>query len=61
MHLFLAALAVLFVVLGFVGFGFGGLPTIVFWVLAGGCVIGAWRLRPASQRRREDRHLPGAH
>jgi len=53
MHLFLAALAVLFVVLGFGGFAFGGLPTIVFWVLAAFCLVGAWKLRSDRQRRRE--------
>lgn len=57
MHLLLAALAVAFVIAGFVGFALGGLPTIVFWVLAGVCVIGAWKLRPRPQRVREDRNL----
>ena len=55
MHLFLVALALLFIVLGFVGFGFGGLPTIVFWFLAAVCVVGAWKLRSDRQRRRETR------
>ena len=58
MHLFLAALAVLFVILGFVGFGLGGIPTIVFWVLAALCIIGAWKMRSDRQRRREDRNMP---
>lgn len=57
MHLFLAALAVLFVILGFGGFAFGGFPTIIFWVLAAFCVAGAWKLRSTRQRRREDRNL----
>ena len=57
MHLFLAALALLFIVLGFGGFAFGGLPTIVFWILAAICVVGAWKLRSDRQRRREDRNL----
>ncbi|HUR58446.1 MAG TPA: hypothetical protein VM029_12090 [Opitutaceae bacterium] len=57
MHLFLAALAVLFVILGFGGFAFGGLPTIVFWVLAGFCLLGAWKLRSNRQRRRESGNL----
>ena len=57
MHLLLAALAVLFVILGFVGFGLGGLPTILFWGLAALCVIAAWKSRPISQRVREDRKM----
>jgi hypothetical protein len=57
MHLFLAALALLFIILGFAGFGFGGLPTIVFWFLAGVCILGAWKLRSDRQRRREDRAI----
>lgn len=58
MHLILAALAVLFVILGFTGFALGGLPTIVFWFLAALCVFGAWKLRSNRQRRREDRVVP---
>ena len=61
MHLFLAALAVLFIVLGFTGFALGGLPTIVFWFLAAICFVGAWKLRTDRQRRRENRNLPTAH
>lgn len=61
MHLFLAALAVLFVILGFTGFALGGLPTIVFWALAAICFVAAWKLRSDRQRRREDRNLPSAH
>jgi Flp pilus assembly protein TadB len=61
MHLFLAALAVLFVILGFGGFALGGFPTIIFWFLAALCLLGAWRMRSARQRRREDRNLPSAH
>jgi hypothetical protein len=57
MHIFLAALAALFTFLGLAGFALGGLPTIVFWILAGFCVFGAWKLRPEHQRRREDRNL----
>jgi uncharacterized membrane protein YbaN (DUF454 family) len=57
MHLFLAALALLFVILGFVGFAYGGLPTIIFWFLAAVCIFGAWNSRPAHQRLREDRNL----
>ncbi len=57
MHLFLTGLAVLSVVLGFIGFGFGGIPTIIFWVLAAFCIAGAWKLRSDRQRRREDRNL----
>lgn len=60
MHLFLAALAVLFIVLGFTGFALGGLPTIVFWFLAAICFLGAWKLRSNRQRRREDANLPSA-
>lgn len=61
MHLFLIALAVLFVVLGFAGFGLGGIPTIVFWILAALCVIGAWKLRSDRQRRREIRTIGPGH
>lgn len=60
MHIFLIALAVLFMGLGFAGFALGGIPTIVFWILAALCVIGAWKLRSDRQRRRENRTLgPG--
>lgn len=60
MHIFLTALALLFIVLGFAGFGLGGIPTIVFWILATLCVIGAWQLRSDRQRRRENRAVgPG--
>jgi uncharacterized membrane protein YbaN (DUF454 family) len=60
MPIFLAALALLFVFLGFLGFGLGGLPTIIFWVLAAFCIFGAWKLRSDRQRRREDRTMgPG--
>jgi hypothetical protein len=55
MHLFLAALAVFFVVLGFTGFALGGLPTIVFWFLAAVCLGGAWKARSNRQRQRESR------
>jgi len=61
MHVFLAALAVLFVILGFTGFALGGFPTIIFWFLAAVCFLGAWKLRSNRQRAREDRNLPGAH
>lgn len=54
MHLFLAALAVLFIILGFTGFALGGLPTILFWFLAAICVVGAWTARSNRQRRREN-------
>jgi hypothetical protein len=57
MHLVLALLAVVLVILGFVGFAFGGLPTVVCWVLAALCIGGAWKLRPAGQRRRENRMM----
>ena len=60
MHIFLAALAVLFLVLGFTGFALGGLPTIVFWFLAAVCLLGAWKLRTDRQRRRENSNLPSA-
>jgi uncharacterized membrane protein YbaN (DUF454 family) len=53
MHLFLFALTILFVILGFTGFALGGLPTIVFWFLAAVCLVGAWKLRSDRQRRRE--------
>lgn len=57
MHLFLAALAVAFMIAGFVGFAAGGIPTIVFWILAGVCVLAAWKSRPPRQRAREDRAM----
>lgn len=57
MHLVLAVFAIAFVIAGFIGFAAGGIPTIVFWLLAGLCVFGAWRLRPQRQRIREDRSL----
>lgn len=46
MHLFLAALAVACIIAGFAGFAAGGIPTIVFWVLAAVCIFGAWKARP---------------
>jgi hypothetical protein len=55
MHIFLTALAVVFVIAGFAGFAYGGLPTIIFWTLAAFCIIGAWRGRPQRIRAREDR------
>ena len=58
MHLFLAALAVLFIILGFTGFALGGLPTILFWFLAAICVIGAWTARANRRRRRENQATP---
>jgi uncharacterized membrane protein YbaN (DUF454 family) len=54
MHFFLAALALLFVILGFTGFALGGLPTILFWFLAAVCLVGAWKMRSDRQRRREN-------
>ena len=57
MHLFLAALAILFAILGFAGFAMGGLPTILFWILCGVCLVGAWKLRSNRQRAREDRAM----
>lgn len=60
MHQILMILAVLFVLGGFVGMFLGMIPTIVLWVLAAVCMIAAWKLRPASQRRRED-ELQGRH
>lgn len=58
MHLFLAALAVLFIILGFSGFALGGLPTMVFWILAAICLLGAWKARSLRQRRRESGAVP---
>ena len=55
MHQVLMILAVLCFLGGFAGFFFGVIPTIVLWVIAAFCIIGAWRSRPASQRRREER------
>jgi hypothetical protein len=57
MHLFLFALAILFVILGFTGFALGGLPTIASWFLAAICVLGAWKLRSDRQRNRENRAM----
>ena len=57
MYIFLSALAVLFLILGFVGFALGGLPTLVFWILAGACIAGAWKMRSDRQRRHENRNL----
>lgn len=57
MHLFLAALAVAFMLAGFVGFAAGGIPTIVFWFLAAVCVFAAWKTRPQRQRVREERAM----
>lgn len=59
MHLFFAILAVACVILGFVGFGLGGIPTIVFWIFAALCIIAAWKSRPPRQRAREDRKMHG--
>jgi uncharacterized membrane protein YbaN (DUF454 family) len=53
MQLFLAALGLLFLVLGVTGFALGGLPTIIFWCLAAVCFFGAWRSRSLRQRQRE--------
>jgi uncharacterized membrane protein YbaN (DUF454 family) len=55
MQFVLMCLAVVFIVLGFVGFGLGGLPTLLFWILAAVCIAGAWQLRSGRQRRRENR------
>ena len=55
MHVILTVLAVIFVLGGFVGFFLGVIPTIVLWVLAAFCILGAWKARPARLRRREDR------
>ena len=57
MHIVLAVFGVVFGLLGFAGFFFGGLPTIVFWILAAVCIGIAWRIRPNWQRRREERNL----
>lgn len=62
MHIVLGAMALLFIVLGFAGFALGGLPSIVFWILAAFFIMAAWKMRSDRQRRREDRHIgPGAH
>lgn len=55
MHVVLALLAVIFVIGGFVGFGLGGIPTIILWTLAALCIVAGWRSRPGRLRRREDR------
>jgi peptidoglycan/LPS O-acetylase OafA/YrhL len=57
MAIVLAVFAVVFVILGFGGFAFGGIPTIVFWILAALCIFGGWKLRSGRQRRREDRAM----
>jgi hypothetical protein len=46
----LAALAVILAIGGFVGFAYGGLPTLVCWALAALCIYGGWRLRRARGR-----------
>ncbi|HVU36359.1 MAG TPA: hypothetical protein VHE61_23175 [Opitutaceae bacterium] len=48
MQTILGVLAALLILVGFVGFYFGMLPTFIVWVLAGFCLYGAWRLRPPS-------------
>lgn len=55
MHLVLMVIAVVCVLGGFVGLALGVIPTIILWTLAALCILGAWKTRPASQRRREDR------
>ena len=55
MHIVLSILAVVLILGGFVGLGLGVIPTIVAWLLAAFCIMGAWRLRPEAQRRRERR------
>jgi hypothetical protein len=50
MTFLLAALAVLLVIAGFVGFAYGELPTLICWSLAALCIYGAWRLRTARRR-----------
>jgi hypothetical protein len=55
MHLVLTIIAIICVIGGFAGFFFGVIPTIILWTIAALCMIGGWKLRPASQRRREDR------
>lgn len=57
MSFLFAALALLFIILGFGGFAFGGIPTIVFWVLAALCIVAGWKSRSLRQRRREDRSM----
>ena len=57
MQFLFAALAILFVVLGFSGFALGGLPTILFWFLAAVCLVAAWKARSNRQRRRENRAM----
>jgi hypothetical protein len=57
MHLLFAALALGCIVLGFVGFGLGGIPTIVFWILAALLIAAAWKARPLRQKHREDQAM----
>jgi membrane protein implicated in regulation of membrane protease activity len=57
MHFLLFALAVACLVAGFLGFAAGGIPTIVFWVLAGVFILLGWKARPMSQRQQEDRAM----
>lgn len=54
MHVILTVLAVLFILGGFVGLFLGVVPTLVLWTLAAFCIIGGWKTRPISNRRRED-------
>jgi uncharacterized membrane protein YbaN (DUF454 family) len=58
MQILFAALALLFIGLGFTGFALGGLPTILFWFLAAVCLVAAWRARSDRQRIRENRAAP---
>ncbi len=55
MHVVLVILAVIFAILGFVGFAYGGIPTIVFWVLAGLCIAGGWTLQRSRLKARSAR------
>jgi hypothetical protein len=60
MHLVLTVLAVILVIGGFVGLFLGVIPSLVMWALAALCIYAGWKMRPLSQRRREDR-LAGPH
>jgi len=50
MRLAFAALALVFIIAGSVGFAFGGVPALFFWPLAALCIIAAWRARPVRPR-----------
>ena len=49
MHIILGLLALVFIILGFVGF-VGGLPLLIFWVLAALCLWGMIKTYPRNRK-----------